>query len=89
MASSEKTVVLGPEYDQQLRSALRDVLQALATGKPRHEWGVAGSQELETVDVEIDGRQLHVEAETYMGLSITGPADLVDRVSEMIKQRRA
>jgi hypothetical protein len=50
--------------------------------------GVAGSQELETLDIEIDGRQLHVEAETYMGLSIAGPADLVDRVSEMVKQRK-
>ena len=89
MASSEgKTIVLGPEHDQRLRTVLRDVLRELATGTPRHEWGVAGSQELETLDIEIDGRQLHVEAETYMGLSIAGPADLVDRVSEMVKQRK-
>jgi hypothetical protein len=34
---------------------------------------------LETLEVEIDGRQLHIEGEAYIGLSVTGPADLIDR----------
>lgn len=88
MASTEmKSVVLGPEHDQRLRSILQDVLQAIASSTSRYEWGVAGSQELETIDVEIDGRQLHVEAETYIGLCVTGPVDLVDRITAMLEQR--
>lgn len=79
----EKTVVLGAEYDDELRVTLRDVLMALATSKADHQW----IPDFETLDVEIDGRNLHVEAETYMGLSITGPAELVDRVHEMVQQR--
>ena len=78
-----KTVVLGAEYDERLRTTLREVLKTLATSKPRHEW----IPDFETLDVDIDGRTIHVEAETYIGLSISGPADLVDRISEMVKQR--
>ena len=79
----QKTVVLGAEYDERLRTTLREVLKMLATSKPRHEW----IPDFETLDVDIDGRTIHVEAETYIGLSISGPADLVDRISEMVKQR--
>ncbi len=82
-AVDEKTVVLGDEYADRLRTTLRDVLKDLATSKPRHEW----IPDFETLDVDIDGRTIHVEAEIYVGLSINGPADLVDRIIEMVKQR--
>jgi hypothetical protein len=79
----QKTVVLGAEHDDHLRATLREVLTTLATSKPRHGW----IPDFETLDVDIDGHAIHVEAETYIGISISGPADLVDRISEMVKQR--
>ena len=78
-----KTILLGAEHDDRLRLILREVLKTLASTKPRHEW----SPDIETLDVDIEGRSIRVEAETYIGLSISGPADLVDRICELVKQR--
>ena len=38
---------------------------------------VVRSQDIKILTVEIDGRILRVESETYVGLSIGGPGDLV------------
>ena len=84
MNSEPKTVVLGPEYDGVLIGALMDVLQRLGYVRVSHSWGVGGSQEVETAEFVAGDRHLLVENETYMGLSICGPGDLVDSISEMV-----
>ncbi len=76
-ASTTKTIMLGNEYDDALRDALRAVLLELGASWGASTWGVGGSQMVETVEVIIDGGRLLVEAETYMGLSITGEEPLV------------
>ncbi len=86
-AIHEKTVVLGPEYDERLRTVLKDVLVQLGGRALGHDWGAAGSQELETVEFEVEGHRLLIEAETYVGLSITGPSELVDNVRKMVEER--
>ena len=79
------TVVLGDEFDDVLRAKLMDVLRQLgATSSGSADRFVAGSQELEELDVTIDGRGLRIEAETYIGLSISGPDDLVQRVRSLL-----
>jgi len=75
------TAVLGDEYDDAVRARLMEVLRrmgAIAMGEAR--WSLAGSQQVEELDVDIDGRALRVEAETYVGLSIRGALDLVDGI---------
>jgi len=86
---SEATVVLGAEHDERLRTALKEVLLALGGSVRHHDCGVGGSQELETLEVEVDGHRVTVESETYVGLSITGPSELVHRVQRMIHERLA
>lgn len=82
---NELTVLLGDEFDEALRIKLFDVLRGLgAVFKNYPESAVGGSQEVERVDLLISGQVLHVEAETYMGLSIRGPADLVQLVQETL-----
>lgn len=83
------TLVLGPESDDRLRTALREVLISLGAKMLDHKWGVAGSQEIELVEAELDGHRLFVEAETYVGLSITGPAELVHEVQRLVTHRIA
>lgn len=80
----EKTVSLGPEWDDMLRSKLKRALESLGADTIDHSWGMGDSQEVEMLAVIVDGRQLHVEAETYVGLTLSGPTDLVERVAEMI-----
>lgn len=79
-----KTVILGDEYDDALRERLLITLRALGAEMIDGSWAVAGSQELESCRVRLDGEELVVEAETYVGLSLTGPAELADRVAAAI-----
>lgn len=82
--SPQKTVALGAEHDGALRAALRDVLTRLGAKVLAHRWGVAGSQELETLEVLVGVDRVVIEAETFIGLTICGPADVIDRIRGMV-----
>lgn len=79
-----KTVVLGAEWDDGLRARLLDVLRALGAQLRDRTSALAGSQEIDAFEIVVDGRQLVVEAETYVGLSLTGPHDLVERIRSLL-----
>ena len=78
----DKTWVVGPEWDDALLLRLGDALKALGYRVDKHEWGVGGSQELSTWNVHGDAGALRIEAETYIGLTVTGPSRLVDAVKQ-------
>lgn len=62
-----------------------EVLRELgATPLGQAERLVVGSQDLELLDLTVDGRTLRVESETYIGLSISCPSDLVETVAQQI-----
>jgi hypothetical protein len=82
--SNHKTVILGDEYDDALRTRLFDVLRGLGAQMSAGERALAGSQDLETCRLRLDGAEVVVEAETYIGLSLSGPADIVDKVTAAI-----
>jgi hypothetical protein len=83
----QKTVVLGAEYDQGLRERLGAALSSLGAEMSDSVWGVGGSQELMRIDAAISDRILHIEAETYIGLSVTGDEGLVDLVVSLIERK--
>jgi hypothetical protein len=83
--SDKVTVVLGDEYDDVLRAKLMNILRALgaihisSSGKV-----VVGSQETEELEIIIDEHKLFVGSETYIGLSISGPRDIVQRIQGLL-----
>lgn len=79
-----KTVTLGSETDDALRRRLGRALKHMGADVTGDSWGLGGSQVLETLNVMIGGQALRIEAETYMGLSLTGPTDLVDRIAAAV-----
>jgi hypothetical protein len=81
-----ETWVVGPEHDDRLRARLGEVLRALGCRIDHREWGVAGSQEISTWDVHSASGMLRIEAETYVGLTVTGPRNLVDAVRQRFAQ---
>ena len=84
---NQVTIVLGDEFDESLRAKLLDVFRELgATQAGDADRFVVGSQDVEAVEVTIDGRRLQVEAETYIGLSLSGPADLVEKIRRLVLQ---
>jgi hypothetical protein len=86
-SNCEKSTVLRPEYDEGYRKALLDALREAGAEVSEHDWGMAGSQEFETLSVEIKGQRLFVEAETYIGLSLSGPSELVDFINALFLKR--
>lgn len=81
-----KTLVLGDEYDQQLRAALVQVLLQLGAVLENRNWVVAGSQEVETFLWQLAGQDITVEAETYMGLSISGDENTINDIAQRVSQ---
>jgi hypothetical protein len=80
MESETKTVVLGNEWDETLRARLLGVLRAMGAELTDRQYEVGGSQELDTLEVLLDGARVVIEGETYIGLTLTGPGDLVERI---------
>ena len=83
------TTVLGSEHDLAVINALLRVLRDLGAEEVSRNWGVVGSQEVNTLEFTLNGQPLTVEAETYVGLSVTGDARTVEtiaaRVGEIVR----
>jgi hypothetical protein len=77
------TVVLGDEYDQQLRAVLVQVMLQLGAVLENRNWVVAGSQ---TFLWQLAGQDITVEAETYMGLSISGNENTINDIAQRVSQ---
>jgi hypothetical protein len=75
-----ETWTVGSEYDDEAFAALARVLHELGYTIDKPTCGMAGSQEVSTWRVHSSLGELTVEAETYMGLSMSGDARLVDQV---------
>ncbi len=84
-----KKVILGNEYDVSLFVTLKDVLATQQATLLDKTWGVGGSQEIGTWHVSIGGQILTIEAETYMGLSLFGPADMVSQIASAVAEQAA
>jgi hypothetical protein len=85
MKIENKTVVIGDEYDVLRRQKLISVLKSLNSSISAADWGLGGSQEIETLVVQIEGNEVTVESETYVGLTISGKAELVDRIASLVE----
>jgi hypothetical protein len=85
----KKKLVLGDEHDGALRQSLLETLTWLGADIDARQWGLGGSQIIETTKLSLGKNQLVVEAETYVGLSIAGEARVVDRVAALLARRAA
>lgn len=88
MASNqiESKVTLGDEFDDELREKLMRVLKDLGATAGDSSRLVAGSQDIEEFDALISGKKIHVEAETYVGLTVSGPNDIVEKIQTLVNQ---
>lgn len=84
MINTNKTAILGPEYDNALRISLHNVIKQMKGKSITCNWGIGGSQEVATELVEIGTAQIVIESETYIGLSIHGPEKLVNQIMDMV-----
>ena len=78
--------VAGPEYDGPHFERLRTTLRTLGYRTVDSSWGVGGSQELRTWEVRGPAGSLRVEAETYIGLTVSGPSALIAALRRAFEQ---
>jgi hypothetical protein len=77
----------GPEYDSAIQARLKAVLLELGYRPSTKWWGVGGSQEISNWEFTGALGDLTVEAETYVGLTITGPNTAISEVRTRMASR--
>ncbi|MGE0388103.1 MAG: hypothetical protein AB7Q97_25540 [Gammaproteobacteria bacterium] len=88
--SETQTWLAGPEHDADLRERLAEALESLGYRVAGSDWAVAGSQEVAAWAAEGPRGALAIEAETYIGITVTGPPGLVaelKRTCEALPER--
>jgi hypothetical protein len=83
------TATLGAEYDIELRKTVTNVLKALGARAGATSWGVGGSQEVSRAEFSVGGAKLVLEAETYVGFTITGPDHMVEDIADRVRRKLA
>jgi hypothetical protein len=81
-----KTTVLNEVLDKRFHRFVEEMLCAFKAEKIDEAWGVAGSQALSTWNYRVLTTTVVLEDETYMGLSLTGPAALVDEMTLYLRR---
>ena len=79
-----ETWVVGAEYEGPQFGKLGRALRELGYAPLPPEYGVGGSQEIRTWRAVGPLGELVVEAETYIGLTLSGPKLLVGSVRERV-----
>lgn len=84
---AERSMLVAADGDARAALALREALTTLGAETVSEEWGLAGSVELTWTTLLVGGRKLIVEQESYEGITLRGPADLVERIAAMVRSR--
>ena len=77
-------VLLGAETDDVLFERLRAEVLALGGSIQNAEWTIGGSQEVTTYTILLPEGRLEAIAETYVGLSLRGPASMVSLLAKRV-----
>ena len=75
------------EADERAIKAVHWALRKVGARRRRGSWGVGGSQEVITERWQCWLATLTLEAETYIGLTLSGPDKLVNRVAQLAADR--
>ncbi|QDQ26690.1 hypothetical protein FNU76_10125 [Chitinimonas arctica] len=86
MSIEQTTINLGDEYDNALRDALRAVLLNNKAMGVDTSWGIGGSQEIAMSKVRLGDGLITIESETYIGLTISGPKQIVEKLAEEVRK---
>ena len=75
-------LVIGPEHDASLFDRLCHAVESAGGSITELSFGVAGSQEIHTYQIALPSGNLQATAETYVGLSLSGPEVLVRQLAK-------
>lgn len=87
MAKETQRIILGDEYDEVLREALHAVLLRNGAIDVDKSWGIGGSQEIEILIISLGSDVITIEAETFVGLSVSGPKTVVEEIALQVRRQ--
>jgi len=82
------TITLGSEHDAKLQDALMNALREIGASVGAPDWAVGGSQEIMSIIVEVDGIQIQIESETYVGLTLKGDPKIIELLADRTREIR-
>ena len=77
-------VMLGSDTDDSLFQRLCDEVHSLGGSIEDTKWLLGGSQEITTYTIILPEGMLEAEADTYVGLSLRGPLELVSMLAQRV-----
>jgi len=77
--------LVAEEHDEKAFERLGEALLAMGGSLERSHWALGGSQEISTWHIIYPDGALAVTAETYCGLRVSGPKELVVRAQELYR----
>ena len=82
-----ESIVIGNEYDEKLIKSLFLTLQEIGAVKKDESSALVGSQDYYLVRYEVNNLILTVEIETYIGVTLSGPSNVVREISNKLKRK--
>ncbi len=84
MTAANDTVIIGDEFDHGLKLKVISLVKKMGAEIVEHDWAMAGSQEIESVEFRLNNRSLYLQSETYIGLTLRGAAEDIKQLTDMI-----
>ena len=82
-----ESIVIGNEYDEKLIKSLFLTLQEIGAVKKDESSALVGSQDYYLARCEVNNLILTVEIETYIGVTLSGPSNVVREISNKLKRK--
>ena len=74
------------EWDSKKTALLEDLLvEKYKAKKLGVQAGHGGSQEISCLNFKIDGKLVSIVNETYMGISLVGPREIVEPIADRVR----
>ena len=80
-----ENIVIGNEYDDNLKDALYLALKQMGAKEISKINALVGSQDISIYEFLVKNEIIRVEFETYIGLSLIGPKNLIREIEENIQ----
>lgn len=80
-----ENIIIGSEHDGNLKNALCLALKAMGAEKISQIDALAGSQDVSIHEFLVKNAIIKVESETYVGLSLVGPKNLIMEIENNVR----
>lgn len=81
------TATLGPEHDRRVARAATWALRKIGARRLDHRWSLFGSQEVVDQRWATSAGPVSLTAESYLGLVIEGPGEIVSEVAALVARK--